>query len=113
MPFKATLAREKQWLRYVTKKNEVSAKLQTDSTASKGSSEAASSKAEHNAISRARHAANPKRNKVGSKLRYATSHKATKPAKAAVRRSMPQTQSQPRLQHCKGMSQTLNQPRLL
>ena len=35
-------------------KNEVSAKLQSDSTGSTGSSEAASSKVEHDAISRAR-----------------------------------------------------------
>ena len=69
-------------LRYLTKKNEVSAKLQTDSTASTGSSEAVSRKAEHNAISRARYAANPKPKKVASKLRYATNLKATK---AAVR----------------------------
>ena len=58
MPSKATLASEKQLLWYPTKKNEVSAKLQTDSIA--GSSEAASIKAEHNGISRARYAANPK-----------------------------------------------------
>ena len=72
MPSKATLARDKRLLWYLTKDNEVSDNQQTDRIASTGRSETASSKAEHNTISRARYAANPKPNKVGSKLRYTT-----------------------------------------
>ena len=63
---KATLAREKRRQRYLAKKNEVSAKLQTDSTSATGSSQAASSKAERNAITRDRYAANPEPKKVVS-----------------------------------------------
>ena len=68
---KKTQAREKRRQRYLAKRVEISAKLKTGRATATESSQPASSQAEHNAISRARYAANPEPKKMASRVRYA------------------------------------------